>query len=57
MTSLKPSKVELEWSRLLGFDQVRAQDDGSPARKLKDARLAKIGSKGCMTLVPEIADR
>ena len=45
MTSSKQFRIALEWSKLLGFDQIRGQDDGSS--KLKDSRLAKIGSKKC----------
>ncbi len=47
MTSPKQSKIALEWSKLLGFDQVKATDEASPDRRLNHARLAKIGSKKC----------
>ena len=50
MTSNKQAKVALEWSRLLGFDQMTVRDDGEPIRQLKDSRLAKVGGKSCSTI-------
>jgi hypothetical protein len=52
-TALPARKVTLDWSRLLGFDQVST--DGGPvdasAASLTDPRLAvlggKVGEKGC----------
>ncbi len=52
MIPSQPSKVVLEWSKLLGFDQVRRSDDDSQIGRLKDARMAKIGSKGCTAPPP-----
>ncbi len=50
MTQETEIKVELEWSRLLGFDQVRRSEDADDLARLKDARMAKIGSKRCTTI-------
>ncbi len=45
-------KVELYWSRLLGFDQLKRSVTASPELRLKDPRLSKIGSKGCVPPPP-----
>lgn len=38
--------VKLDWSRLLGFDQVAAAaDQPEAASRLSDPRLAKLGAK------------
>ena len=46
MRRIETSKINLDWSRLLGFDQAPAAACG-PAMgiKLSDPRLAKVGSK------------
>jgi hypothetical protein len=46
------SKVALDWSKLLGFDQVRAENRGEMT--LADCRLSKIGSKNCRTIRPSV---
>ena len=38
----KPSRVQLDWSRLLGFDQADAGAGGASDRRL---RLARVGTK------------
>jgi hypothetical protein len=38
-------KLQLDWSRLLGFDQAESADERLAPAKLTDARLAKIGAK------------
>ncbi len=54
VSRLPARKVTLDWSRLLGFDQVtvsRETTEGT-ATKLTDPRLAmlggKVGTKGCI---------
>jgi len=46
---VKDRKIVLDWSRLLGFDQITARS--AAAAELSDPRLArlgsKVGSKGC----------
>ena len=46
------SKVVLDWSKLLGFDQVRVENRGEMA--LTDCRLSKIGSKKCEIVRPTV---
>ncbi len=41
------TSVSLDWSRLLGFDQVSRKGGDQPAT-LEDARLTKVGAKPCM---------
>jgi endosialidase-like protein len=38
-------KVQLDWSRLLGFDLADPADERSAPAKLGDARLKKLGAK------------
>ena len=38
-------KIQLDWSRLLGFDLAEPVDEKSAPIKLADARLAKLGAK------------
>jgi hypothetical protein len=38
-------KIQLDWSRLLGFDQAGPASDKSAPAKLSDPRLAKVGAK------------
>jgi endosialidase-like protein len=38
-------KVQLDWSRLLGFDLAEPADARLAPAKLADARLAKLGAK------------
>jgi hypothetical protein len=38
-------KIQLDWSRLLGFDQAEPADEKAASAKLTDARLAKLGAK------------
>jgi len=44
------SKGVLDWSKLLGFDQVRAGNRGEMT--LTDCRLSKIGGKNCTIARP-----
>jgi hypothetical protein len=44
------SKVVLDWSKLLGFDQVRVENRGEIT--LTDCRLSKIGGKRCEVMRP-----
>ena len=37
--------IALDWSRLLGFDQIREAARGEMS--LLDSRFAKLGSKAC----------
>ncbi len=48
MNSTTQDRIGLDWSRLLGFDQVKPVD-GPSSLRLKDARLAKVGGKRCLT--------
>jgi hypothetical protein len=46
MSGKQTPNVKLDWSRLLGFDQVAAPATATETpRRLSDPRLAKIGSK------------
>jgi hypothetical protein len=46
MQRIETSKISLDWSRLLIFDQAPATTvDPAMAGKLTDPRLAKLGSK------------
>jgi hypothetical protein len=46
MQRIEKSKINLDWSRLLGFDQVpTAAVDPATALKLSHPRLAKVGAK------------
>ena len=45
MSDARTSKVKLDWSRLLGFDQAASASDDAGAMRLNDPRLAKLGSK------------
>ncbi len=47
MKNRSETRLELNWTRLLGFDQARRSDEPSAELRLKDARLSKIGSKSC----------
>jgi len=38
--------IALDWSRLLGFDQVMRQGGEAPAT-IQDPRLTKVGAKPC----------
>jgi hypothetical protein len=38
-------KIDLDWSKLLGFDQVRCDGQQPNDVKLADPRLAKLGGK------------
>jgi hypothetical protein len=38
-------KIQLDWSRLLGFDQAEPASDKPAPAKLSDPRLAKVGAK------------
>ena len=38
-------KVQLDWSRLLGFDLAESADERVAPAKLADARLNKLGAK------------
>ena len=38
-------KIQLDWSRLLGFDQAEPASDKPAPTKLSDPRLAKVGAK------------
>jgi len=39
--------IPLDWSRLLGFDQV-VRKGGDETATIQDARLTKVGAKPCM---------
>ena len=41
----KASKIQLDWSRLLGFDLAEQADGARTPAKLADPRLAKLGAK------------
>jgi hypothetical protein len=41
----KKSRIRLDWSRLLGFDQVADAQPSAKAGGIKDPRLVKLGSK------------
>jgi hypothetical protein len=43
--------IPLDWSRLLGFDQV-VRSDGNEPVTLHDARLTKVGNKPCQIRNP-----
>ena len=43
--------IPLDWSRLLGFDQVVRKDGEGPAT-LQDTRLTKVGAKPCQLRNP-----
>ena len=43
--------IPLDWSRLLGFDQVAREHDERPVA-LRDARLTKVGTKPCQIRNP-----
>jgi len=46
MASERPTpKVQLDWSRLLGFDQAEPVDEKPTPAKLGDVRLARLGAK------------
>jgi hypothetical protein len=45
MSETKSTKVKLDWSRLLGFDQADPASCSSSNDKLRDPRLAKLGPK------------
>jgi hypothetical protein len=47
MSDTQTPKVKLDWSRLLGFDQAAATaaEPATPATRLNDPRLAKLGAK------------
>ncbi|HEY8156207.1 MAG TPA: hypothetical protein VII72_18905 [Myxococcota bacterium] len=47
--------IPLDWSRLLGFDQVTHTDANQPAA-LRDARLTKVGAKPCQIRNPALGD-
>jgi hypothetical protein len=53
MTDPKPAQPnrKLDWSKLLGFDQIRNVDHG--ALKLTDLGFSKIGGKSCTQPVGE----
>jgi hypothetical protein len=38
-------KIQLDWSRLLGFDQAEPADEKPATKKLSDPRLAKLAAK------------
>ncbi len=40
-----PPRVQLDWSRLLGFDLAEAADERLAPAKLADPRLNKLGAK------------
>jgi hypothetical protein len=44
-------KITLDWSRLLGFDQVAREHEERPVA-LRDARLTKVGTKPCQIRNP-----
>ena len=46
------TKVVLDWSKLLGFDQVRIENRGEIT--LTDCRLSKIGGKRCDIVRPAV---
>ncbi len=37
--------VNLDWSRLLGFDQASASGNEAAATRLNDPRMARLGAK------------
>ena len=39
------SEVKLDWTRLLGFDQIVDTKDETAAIKITDPRLVKLGAK------------
>ena len=41
----KAPKIQLDWSRLLGFDLAAPRDDQTVPAKLAAARLTKLGAK------------
>jgi hypothetical protein len=45
MSDTRTSKVKLDWSRLLGFDQAASACDDAGAMRIDDPRLARLGSK------------
>ena len=47
--------IPLDWSRLLGFDQVTREDGDAPAT-LRDARLTKVGAKPCQIRNPAMLE-
>jgi hypothetical protein len=38
-------KIRLDWSKLLGFDQIKTLERG--ALRITDTGFSKIGTKGC----------
>jgi Chaperone of endosialidase len=47
-------KVQLDWSRLLGFDLAEAAGERQAPAKLADARLNKLGAK--VGLIKKVSD-
>ena len=45
MSEVRPPKVKLDWSRLLGFEQAVPTGEEVDAIRLTDPRLGKIGVK------------
>jgi hypothetical protein len=45
MNDLNTAKTKLDWSQLLGFDQIKSIDPNE--LKLTDLRFSKIGGKSC----------
>lgn len=37
--------IDLDWSRLLGFDQAMSSHDAASETRLNDPRLVKLGAK------------
>ena len=45
--------ISLDWSRLLGFDQVAREHEARPVT-LRDTRLTKVGAKPCQIRNPAL---
>jgi hypothetical protein len=44
-TGTSTSRIELDWSRLLGFDQVASAETSTGAIRQIESTLAKVGAK------------
>ena len=46
MAQQRPApRIQLDWKRLLGFDQARGDGDAAAAANLTDPRLIRLGAK------------
>ena len=45
MPEVKTTRVKLDWSRLLGFDQANPSGTGAEPAKISERDLSKLGTK------------